>query len=53
MNETSAHASFILDFIGKDNEFKDGIHPLSYQELYLNISHSVEEPRSDITSRDL
>lgn len=37
--------------IGKDNEFVDGIRPLSYL-AYPNISHLMEETRSDITSRD-
>jgi len=37
--------------IGKDNEFIDGVRPLSYQ-AYLNISHPVEEPRRDRPSRD-
>ena len=37
--------------IGKDNEFVDGIRPLSYR-AYLNISHSIQETRSDISSRD-
>jgi len=37
--------------IGRDNEFIDGIRPSSYL-AHPNISHSAEEPRSDITSRD-
>jgi len=36
--------------IGRDNEFIDGIRPLSYL-AHPNISHSAEEPRGEITSR--
>jgi len=37
--------------ICRDNEFIDGIRPLSYQ-AHPNISHSVEAPRRVINSRD-
>ena len=37
--------------IGRDNEFIDGIRPLSYQ-AHPNISRSVEAPRRVINSRD-